>query len=318
MMKRTSILTKLVFLFLVIFLLATGSFVHLLVKSNEKQLISQGRNIAQMVVLFRRWATDYGGVWSKDKYHNDVGFLSSHECVGATKTFTNEVISQKEAGTFFLHNPALATHELSKYADEKYGYVFNVVSQHYMAEQSKPDLFEVKAMSAIKSDASLNDEYWGWDRGYFRYTKALYIEEGCLKCHGEEASIAENTKRALKSKYGDKVAWGYKVGELRGVISVKIVPQDPIKQAVGFVDAVNLAAFGGALALFILFTKYVIVGPIERLTHAAHYISLGKLETELGIENTDEKKTRDEITLLSFAINRLKTSIKIAMQMIQK
>ncbi len=316
-MRNLSISVKIFGVFIITVVLATFSFIHLLQKTYEQSLVSQGRSLAQEIVIFRKWAADYGGVWSKNKYLQAYGYLMSF----STKNGTLGAYDGEEIGTagetvFYLHNPALATRELSGLSEEKYGWTFRVVSDRYMAPQSKPDAFESKAINAIKS--TKKDEYWGWDGRYFRFAKAIYIKKGCLKCHGPENEVPESIRKALVAKYGESVPFGYKVGDLRGIISVKIAPPDVVKLAMSFIDVWNVGAFVLAFLAFWFFAKKVIVDPVERLTKAAHDISVGKLDIDIGVRGLDESKVKDEITKLAIAIERLRTSIKIAMERLKK
>lgn len=55
---------------------------------------------------------------------------------------------------------------------------------------------------------------------YFRYMKAIPVQEVCLACHG--ANIPQNVKDALASDYPHDKATGYTaVGQIRGAITIK-------------------------------------------------------------------------------------------------
>jgi hypothetical protein len=54
---------------------------------------------------------------------------------------------------------------------------------------------------------------------YFRYMKAIPVQEVCLACHG--ANISDNVKGALASDYPHDKATGYSVGQIRGAITIK-------------------------------------------------------------------------------------------------
>lgn len=51
---------------------------------------------------------------------------------------------------------------------------------------------------------------------FSRYTRPIYVESACLACHGEKDSRPE----FVKAKYPDDKAYGFKTGDLRGIISV--------------------------------------------------------------------------------------------------
>lgn len=56
---------------------------------------------------------------------------------------------------------------------------------------------------------------------YFRVTRPIRVEAACLACHGEKDSRPE----FIKKKYPDDSAYGFKKGDLRGIISV-LIPLD--------------------------------------------------------------------------------------------
>lgn len=80
---------------------------------------------------------------------------------------------------------------------------------------AKPDPWEEKALQAFKEDPQL-ERYYGKVPGSestFNYAVPLRIDESCLKCHGEPAGELDITGFAKE---------GYKVGDLRGIVSIKI------------------------------------------------------------------------------------------------
>lgn len=56
---------------------------------------------------------------------------------------------------------------------------------------------------------------------YFRYMKALPVQPMCLACHGAEEQISAAVKAALTEQYPHDLAIGYRIGEVRGAISIK-------------------------------------------------------------------------------------------------
>ena len=56
---------------------------------------------------------------------------------------------------------------------------------------------------------------------FFRYMKAIPVQDVCLKCHGADDTIAPNVKDALKAEYPHDKATGYTLGQIRGGFSIK-------------------------------------------------------------------------------------------------
>ncbi len=59
----------------------------------------------------------------------------------------------------------------------------------------------------------------------FRFMKPIYVDVGCLKCHGNKSELRPAIRQFLESKYPFDQAFGYKEGELRGGISIIISPE---------------------------------------------------------------------------------------------
>ena len=56
---------------------------------------------------------------------------------------------------------------------------------------------------------------------FYRYMKAIPVQDICLKCHGSDDTIAPNVKDALKAEYPHDKATGYTLGQIRGGFSIK-------------------------------------------------------------------------------------------------
>jgi hypothetical protein len=56
---------------------------------------------------------------------------------------------------------------------------------------------------------------------YFRYMKAVPISRPCLACHGSAEQISPAVKAQLGAEYPHDRATGYRVGQVRGAVTVK-------------------------------------------------------------------------------------------------
>lgn len=56
---------------------------------------------------------------------------------------------------------------------------------------------------------------------YYRFMKPLAIQPVCLACHGSDEQIPDAVKAELDKRYPFDLARGYKLGELRGAVSIK-------------------------------------------------------------------------------------------------
>jgi hypothetical protein len=55
----------------------------------------------------------------------------------------------------------------------------------------------------------------------FRYAKALPVQQLCLTCHGDPATLSDGVKARLAAEYPLDKATGYAPGMVRGIVSIK-------------------------------------------------------------------------------------------------
>ena len=94
-----------------------------------------------------------------------------------------------------------------------------------------PDAWEQKVLQRFEQEAAHgeNRDKMSYSQivtepggRYFRYMKALFIKPVCLACHGPAKDISPKVMAILKNRYPHDKAIGYKTGQLRGAISVKV------------------------------------------------------------------------------------------------
>jgi hypothetical protein len=56
---------------------------------------------------------------------------------------------------------------------------------------------------------------------FFRYMKAMPVSRQCLACHGSSEQISPAVKAQLGAEYPHDRATGYRVGQIRGAVTVK-------------------------------------------------------------------------------------------------
>ncbi|MGH8677872.1 MAG: Tll0287-like domain-containing protein [Burkholderiales bacterium] len=66
--------------------------------------------------------------------------------------------------------------------------------------------------------AEIVDEPQG---SYFRYLKALPVQPLCLTCHGSAQTIPPSVQARLTAEYPHDQAVGYKLGQIRGAVTIK-------------------------------------------------------------------------------------------------
>ncbi|MCW8894695.1 MAG: EAL domain-containing protein [Sulfurimonas sp.] len=75
---------------------------------------------------------------------------------------------------------------------------------------------ELKAIKFFNENKEANEHFSDDNSEYYQYSSALRINNDCLKCHGKK----EDAPKFIQETYED--AYNYKLGEVRGIISIKI------------------------------------------------------------------------------------------------
>ena len=97
---------------------------------------------------------------------------------------------------------------------------------------NSPDDFEKKVLSKFEllhQNKELNSEtehveiVQEGEFKYLRYLKPILVQAECLNCHGKETDIMPEVKQLIAQEYANDKAVGYKIGDLRGAVSLKKV-----------------------------------------------------------------------------------------------
>ena len=244
----------------------------------DAEMVKEARNIRAMLMATRRVYHQQfldSGLPVNDK---TVGFLPAHALARISREFPNWTIS---------------------------GMSFNNVSDRPRNPENRADTAEMEAMTWFRANPKAEEhigEIMGADgKLYYHYTAPMWIEEYCLKCHGQR----EAAPASIQDKYAE--SYDYKLGDLRGVMSIKI-PLTTMHDRVltiWRVDAVTHLV--GYLLLFL-----VLAGLLRR----AVTLRLSGLETITqhlmagDYRQRAEHSGSDEISALGAAINQMADAVE--------
>lgn len=224
----------------------------------QNQLLLQGRAFFQEILLTRQWIAQHKGVFVPPEPGETVNpYLLM---VPGLKTKIRDESGQE----YILKNPALATREISELAQDNALFQFHITSLKPFNPANQPDAFESAALTAFENDRQEYTALTTSPQGQpvFRYMAPLRVQPDCLSCHNIQ---------------------GYRVGDIRGGISVTISASDAIAQ----INKTQWLLAGVAAVMWLLI--------------AATIISVGKaLITQLTKAESRllEWATRDALTSL--------------------
>ncbi len=147
----------------------------------------------QKDILYRRWNSRNSGVYVKvDSINIPNPYIKIPE----------RDVKTTSGLTLTLINPAYMTRQVYEMADGIMDITAHLTSLKPIRPQNTPDDWETKSLQGFNSG---DDSNWGFTiengKEFLRYMRPFMTEKSCLKCHSFQ---------------------GYKVGDLRGGISIKV------------------------------------------------------------------------------------------------
>ncbi len=158
--------------------------------------IAQARTAFMKDVVYRRWNAGSKGVFVP---------ISPQVPSNPYLKVKNRDITASESGVkLTMINPAYMTRQVHEIQDiGRDGFVGHITSNRPIRPENEPDWWESQALAQFEKGAKeVVSEHRGTITSHvLRFMRPLYVEEVCMKCHA---------------------AQGYKVGEVRGGISVTV------------------------------------------------------------------------------------------------
>jgi len=160
----------------------------------------QARSAFEKDLIYRRWIAGHGGVYVPATENTPPNPYLSHIQQRDITTPSGQLLT--------LINPAYATRQVHEMGMKQYGLLGHITSLKPIRPANAADEWEAKALHAFEQGAKEVSSIEKLDnQDYMRLMRPMITEQACLRCHAEQ---------------------GYKVGDLRGGISVS-VPMSPLR-----------------------------------------------------------------------------------------
>jgi hypothetical protein len=308
MLNNRSLTVQFAFVFLLALALVGAAFYLILDRIYVNQLKSQAETVADNVDAFGSWVAQYGRVWVKGDDKSYLGHASLLQPEEGTPEGTIPPPGSKLTPVdFYSKNPALAQREFSEAVERSPSQSkFRLTSHNVMNPGNKPDAFEEGALREIRTNNL--KEFYVLNDNEFRYARAVYQKASCIACHGDAATAPND----VKVRYGTTNGFGFKEGDVAGIISVRLPAKSFWDVALNVVGVWELLMILAAFVIAMVFMYRAVVSPIRRLTAATQQISLGK-SADLGLSRISPK-SGNELHRLALATERLRVSINMAIQ----
>jgi HAMP domain-containing protein len=181
--------------------------------------------------------------------------------------------------------------------------------------RDKADPFETELVDRFRSNDKLR-EITGYRTSpagdlYYIARPLAVSKESCLRCH----STPEAAPKSQLATYGNTSGFGWKLNEIVAAQIISVPASGVINTArQSFFVFMGIVAVAFALVILVinLLLRRAVIRPLNRMANVANQISMGNMNAEF------EPGSSDEIGKLAIAFNRMKTSLAMAMNMLDK
>lgn len=238
----------------------------------QDQLLHEARAFFQEIVQTRQWVINQKGVYVKMRA--DTRPDPNLENIAGLKTS----ITDQDGERYVLHNHAVVTRMISALAQKEQNFTINITSLNPLDPDNKPNNFERSALE--KFEAGLQ-EYYRMEESptgpTFHFMAPLITQQECLQCHA---------------------AQGYKVGDIRGGISISIPAQGVIDELASARIYMIIAAIS-VLAMLLSAIIYISQHFVKSLEESENLlVELATTDSLTGILNRGEgiRRIQQEIS----------------------
>lgn len=181
--------------------------------------------------------------------------------------------------------------------------------------RDKADDFETKIFEQFRTQTNLK-QLTGFrsiaSGDVFYVARPLTVpQKSCLQCH----STPEAAPKSMIATYGRENGFNWKLNDLVAVQILSVPANDIIKssqRSLLWIMAIIMGIFTGAILLVNFLLRVTVIKPLKQMSKVAKDISTGKWDEEF------EYKSADEIGVLAASFNRMKVSLKMAMNMLNE
>ncbi len=285
----------LVTVFLIGILICGTALAAILNRSAENQVTTKALILIQTMNSVRNYTSTKVNPLLKDRLKTDPEFLRETVPGYSAREVFENLRSNKDYSDFFYKEATLNPTNLRDKADD----------------------FETEIVQRFRNDPNLKDKeitgFRAFPGGNLYYiARPIEIKNPtCLQCH----DTPEIAPKSLLTTYGRENGFGWKLNEIVGAQIIS-VPASEVVNTTRQSLLLVMGAVGGIFAITILLInlmlRQAVINPLNRMAMVAHDVSVGKLDSEF------QQTSHDEIGVLAAAFNRMKLSLSMAMEMLNK
>lgn len=182
--------------------------------------------------------------------------------------------------------------------------------------RDKADDFEAELVNQFRQrpdDASEMSGFRSTPAGnlYYIARPIKITEQSCLECH----STPQAAPASMIERYGPTNGFGWELNEIVGAQMISVPAarvMQGARQSLVLILGIFVTAFAIAIILVNLWLKRMVVRPLNRMAQVAEAVSMGDTKAEFV------QDSQDEVGKLAEAFNRMRLSLQMAMQRLER
>lgn len=247
------------FLWLLILLLSTfmiqqvNRFEERQIKGLQDNLLQNAISHYDDIVMVRKWSASHGGVYVKQ-----------HDGLQPNPYLKDNVAYTDKHEKLIKMNPAWITRQISEISNQNRKHQYKITSLNPINPGNAPNYFETVALKHLQKNRAQRYFYQFDSADKFQFLGALYVENSCLKCHGEQ---------------------GYHVGDVRGGVRIDL-PTDSYRTSKQLIHTQSYNIKNGIILSAILIGILISFWMLSIMRHSQYLIH----END-KLENTVNERT---------------------------
>ena len=294
--KNTKISTKfnlvIILIFIIGILLSGSTFWMALQQRAEAEVSSKAFVLMENVNAVRNYTQDRINPLLKERLETESEFTPE-----AIPTF-----SAREVFEYFRKNPGYES------------FIFKDAAPNPTNLRDKADGFETKLVKEFQTQQTSQKKGWrdfSFGKAFYTARPFTITQPSCLECH----STPDVAPKSLLATYGNKHGFGWQLNEIVAA-QIVYVPAEEILRSVRHSFMITLGILIGTF-LIVVFSinfllKRTVIQRIQKIAKTAQAVSLGDLKADF------EEDSKDEIGILVIAFNRMKSSVEVAMKLLNQ
>jgi len=193
-------------------------------------------------------------------------------------------------------------------------YSFKEATENPLNPVNKADAFELQKINEFRKGI-LKEEWRGYKKSaegeYYVIMRPVKVKLDCLRCHGDPAFAPPEQKE----RYGETNGYNWKLDDIVTVNTVYVPTEEAKKSAIRALITFAGVYSGMFFIIIIVIDRIIIsniIKPIEHFVETATEVSKGNLDKQFKV------KTNDEMKLLADAFERMKVSLKKAIEILRR